>query len=368
MKKVKAAIFIGIFLVIISAIFVKTDILQESFVHETGEEELPAKNEVMEVSAPKPNPTVTIAAAGDVIMHAGPRKAGFNEETGIYDFSGIFDEIKGEIQSADFGMINLETTLAGKEQKYTGYPRFNSPDEIADALKNAGFNIITTANNHTLDRNAHGVLRTLKVLKEKRLIPLGTYESQDDSKKLLTLDKNGIKITFLAYTYGTNGIPVPKDMPYIVNIIDEQKILSDLEKAREVSDAIVVYLHYGDEYQRTPSKFQKDLSYKILENGADIIVGSHPHVIQPSEVYKQEMSDGQIVKKYIAYSLGNFVSGQRFPYTEEGNILKFTFEKDLENGETYLKDVNEINTWVDKFIRDGKMRYVIRFGKKPQET
>lgn len=367
MKKAFAAVFLVVFLIVISAVFIKTDLIRETFLYDkTIPEEALSEEKVDIKETIKPNPTVTIAAAGDVIMHAGPRKAGFNKETGTYDFTEIFHEIEEEIQSADIGMVNLETTLAGKDQKFTGYPRFNSPDEIADALKNVGFDIIITANNHTLDRNSQGVLRTLKVLKDKDLIPLGTYETEEDSRKLLTLDKKGIKITFLAYTYGTNGIPIPKEMPYLVNIIDREKILQDLKEASKVSDAIVVYLHFGEEYQRTPSKAQRDLSHLLLENGADIIVASHPHVIQPSEVYEQKMPDGKIVKKYIAYSLGNFVSGQRFPYTEEGNILKFTFEKDLKNNKTCLKDVREINTWVDKFVHDGKMRYVIRLGKKPE--
>lgn len=312
-----------------------------------------------------PNPEATIVAVGDVMMHDGQIWAGYDEKTGIFDYSEFFHVVKDEISSADIAMADLETTLGGKEQKFTGYPMFNSPDELADALKDAGFEVIITSNNHSLDRRAKGALRTIKILKERELSPVGTYESEEERQKILIKEVRGMKIAFLAYTYGTNGIPIPKDMPYLVNLIDKELILKDLKKAQEEADAIVVYLHNGNEYQRTPSDEQRNLARLVLENGANIIVASHPHVIQPGEWMEIQDLDGEIVKKYVAYSLGNFISAQRFPHTEEGLMLKFTMEKDLEKGKVYLTDVKEIDTWVDKFVRDGKMRYVVRYGKKP---
>ncbi|MDD4568866.1 MAG: CapA family protein [Tepidanaerobacteraceae bacterium] len=312
-----------------------------------------------------PNPTVTIAAAGDVMMHDGQIWAGYDDVADTFDYSEFFHVVKDEISSADLAMADLETTLAGKEQKYTGYPMFNSPDELADALKDAGFDVIITSNNHSLDRGAKGALRTLKVLKERGLSTIGTYESEEDRQQILIKDINNMKVAFLSYTYGTNGIPIPSDRPYLVNLIDEDVILEDLARARELADAVIVYLHFGNEYQRTPSKEQRNLAHLVLKNGANIIVASHPHVIQPGEWMEVEDSDGEIVKKYTAYSMGNFISAQRFPHTEEGLIVKFTLEKDLERNKVYLTDVKEIDTWVDKFVRNGKMRYVVRFGKKP---
>lgn len=312
-----------------------------------------------------PNPTVTIAAAGDVMMHDGQIWAGYDDVADTFDYSEFFHVVKDEISSADLAMADLETTLAGKEQKYTGYPMFNSPDELADALKDAGFDVIITSNNHSLDRGAKGALRTLKVLKERGLSTIGTYESEEDRQQILIKDINNMKVAFLSYTYGTNGIPIPSDRPYLVNLIDEDVILEDLARARELADAVIVYLHFGNEYQRTPSKEQRNLAHLVLKNGANIIVASHPHVIQPGEWMEVEESDGEIVKKYTAYSMGNFISAQRFPHTEEGLIVKFTLEKDLERNKVYLTDVKEIDTWVDKFVRNGKMRYVVRFGKKP---
>lgn len=323
------------------------------------EEEIPEEIEI-------PNPTATILAVGDVMMHDGQIWAGYDESIDTFDYSEFFHVVKDEISKADMAMADLETTFGGKEQKYTGYPMFNSPDELADALKDAGFELIITSNNHCLDRGVKGALRTIKVLKERGLIPIGTYESEEEREQILIKEINDIKTAFLSYTYGTNGIPIPKDKQYLVNLIDKELILDDLTKARQEADAIVVYLHFGEEYQRTPSKAQKELAELVLENGANIVVASHPHVIQPGEWVEFEDLDGEMVKRYIAYSMGNFISAQRFPHTEEGLMVKFTLEKDRKEDKVYLVDVTEINTWVDKFVRDGKMRYVVRYGKKPQ--
>lgn len=312
-----------------------------------------------------PNPTVTILAVGDVMMHDGQIWAGYDEKADTFDYSEFFHVVKEEISSADIAMADLETTLGGKEQKYTGYPMFNSPDELADTLNETGFDVIITSNNHSLDRGVKGALRTIQVLKERGLAPLGTYESEEEREQILIKEVNGINIAFLSYTYGTNGIPIPKDKQYVVNLIDEALILEDLAKAKLQADAVVVYLHFGEEYQRTPSKAQRKLAHLVLRSGANIIVASHPHVIQPGEWMEVEEPDGEIIKKYTAYSMGNFISAQRFPHTEEGLMVKFTLEKDLKQNKVYLTDVKEIDTWVDKFVRDGKMRYVVRYGKKP---
>jgi len=357
--------------VLAGSIFILQDTFYKSMVATSGEatdeseiKEEPSLDESDE-EVNLPNPTVTFLAVGDVMMHDGQIWAGYNEATDTFDYTEFFHVVRDEISAADIAMANLETTLAGKEQKYTGYPMFNSPDEIADALKDAGFDIVVTSNNHTLDRGAKGALRTLEVLKERGLATLGTYASEEERSQILIREVNGISFAFLAYTYGTNGIPIPKDMPYLVNLIDEEATLSDIERAKSQADVVVVYLHYGDEYQRTPSKYQRKLAHLLLKKGASFIVASHPHVIQPSEWMEVQEPDGEIVKKYIAYSMGNFISAQRFPYTEEGLMVKFTLEKDLQKNKVYLTEVQEIDTWVDKFVRDGKMRYVVRFGKKP---
>jgi poly-gamma-glutamate synthesis protein (capsule biosynthesis protein) len=313
---------------------------------------------------PVSNSTVTIAAVGDVMMHDGQIWSGYDSETGLYNYSMFFQDVKDEISSADIAMANLETTLGGKELKFTGYPKFNSPDELADALKDAGFDIIMTSNNHCLDRGEKGVVRTIDVLEQRRLMAVGTSRTAGERDRIVIKEINGVKIAFLAYTYGTNGNPVPKDKPYLVNLIEEDTILKDLTKARQSADAVVVYLHFGQEYQRVASEQQKKLAKMLLEKGADVVIGSHPHVTQPGEWVRVIGPGGEMVERYAAYSLGNFISAQRFPYTDEGVILKITIEKDLQQNRINVKDVDQIPTWVDKFKEDGKMRYVIRLGEK----
>jgi poly-gamma-glutamate capsule biosynthesis protein CapA/YwtB (metallophosphatase superfamily) len=373
-KRVRMIICLA-FIILVSSIFIYIDAFHP-FVNslitwhpETTSGNVDTKEDLSEEELQEevnmPNPTATFLAVGDVMMHDGQIWAGYNEETDTFDYTEFFHVVKDEITAADIAMADLETTLGGKEQKYTGYPMFNSPDELADALKDAGFDIIVTSNNHSLDRGAKGALRTIHVLKQRGLAPLGTYGSQEEREQILIKEVNGITFAFLSYTYGTNGIPIPKDKPYLVNLIDEELILSDLERAQNQADVVVVYLHFGEEYQRTPSKSQRKLAHLILKNGASFIVASHPHVIQPGEWMEVQQADGEIIKKYVAYSMGNFISAQRFPHTEEGLMVKFTLEKDSKKNKVYLTDVKEIDTWVDKFVRDGKMRYVVRFGKKP---
>ncbi|NLC63217.1 MAG: CapA family protein [Thermoanaerobacterales bacterium] len=325
------------------------------------ESEEPEENSLL----PPENPTILIGVVGDVMMHEGQIWAGYDEVTGEFDYSEFFEEVKDDISSCDIAIANLETTLAGKERKFTGYPRFNSPDEIADALKEAGFDIIITSNNHCLDRGEEGLLRTLMMLEERDLIAVGTNASEEAKERISCIESNGIKTAILAYTYGTNGIPIPRAKPYLVNMIEEDRILKDLSSAKELCDIVLVYLHFGQEYKREPSAEQKSLALLLLENGADVVLGSHPHVIQPGEWVDVLDEYGRTVKKYVAYSLGNFISAQRFPYTEEGIILQILFEKDLSSDRIIIKDIVEIDTWVEKFKSDGKMRYYVRKGRKP---
>lgn len=359
-----AVLFIAAFL-IISLLF-KPEIAQEASVAD----DMGAGESIPPLTLPAlpENPTVTIDAVGDIMMHEGQIWSGYDREADTYDYSEFFQDIKHEISSADIAMANLETTLAGKESKFTGYPRFNSPDELADALKDAGFDVVVTANNHCLDRGEKGAVRTIDVLEQKGLMPIGTSRTEEERGEVAVKEINGIKIAFLAYTYGTNGNPIPKDKPYLVNLTDEDVILKDLARAGESADAVVVYLHFGQEYQRDASDQQKQLARLLLEKEADVVIGSHPHVTQPGEWVSVTGAGGETFRKYVAYSLGNFISAQRFPHTEEGMILRITLEKDLKSSRTIIKDVKEIPTWVDKFKRDGRMRYVVRLGKKSTQS
>lgn len=295
-----------------------------------------------------PPPTrVTLAAVGDIMMHSTQIEAA-KQSDGSYDFRDVFADIKPYLQEADLVYGNLETTFSGNEP-YTGYPLFNAPDAVADALTEAGFDIIQTANNHTMDTRTEGALRTYDILVEKGLHPIGTAPSSTARRPAL-VEKNDITSAFLAYTYGTNGIPVPEDKPYLVNFIDEALIEQDIREAQEAgAEWIVVGLHFGNEYEREPTEEQRKLVRRVFEMGADVILGSHPHVLQPME---QMEVNGK--PKFVIYSLGNFVSNQFFnPYVNKGVVLYLDLEKDYEKDAVTLKNVRYLPTIVHRYTQNG---------------
>ncbi|MEO0106938.1 MAG: CapA family protein, partial [candidate division WOR-3 bacterium] len=214
-----------------------------------------------------------------------------------------------------------------------------TPKELAYALRDAGFDLLFRTN-HTLDYGFKGLRTTTKIIKDTGLVQVGAYITEEESKEIYVFEKNGIKIAFLSYIYGMNGIPIPK--PWMVKLIDLDEIKKDIEKARPLCDFVIVALHFGIEYKRFPNKEQKKTVKKITEMGADMIIGSHPHVIQPVEVL--EIEDKKI---FVAYSLGNFFCGQRKKYTDTGIILKYTIAKD--SNTVYLKEIKYIPTYVAKY-------------------
>jgi len=303
---------------------------------------------------------ISIASVGDIMVHSPQINAAYVGGEKQYDFYPVFQPIEKYIKEADIAVGNLETTLAGAEKKYTGYPEFNSPEQLAEALKLTGFDVITTANNHSLDRRGHGVRSTLDFLDEQGLSYTGTARSQEERDKLLIKNVKDIKIAFLSYTYGTNGIPIPKDEPYMVNLIDKEQIKTDIQEAkRQNVDIIVTSMHFGNEYQRNESEEQRELVDFLLEQGVDVVLGGHPHVIQPMEIRKVITTDGEEKECFLIYSMGNFISNQRDRYRESGIILQIFFEKNFDINETTLKKVEYIPTWVDKSNVGGKNRYHI---------
>ena len=303
--------------------------------------------------------SMTLLAVGDIMMHSPQFPAYLDKKTGLYDFTSYFTDVKPYIEEADLAWGNLETPLLGGEKTYTGYPMFNAPAELADALKWAGFDILTSANNHALDRRAKGVVKTLEVLKERELITRGIYASLWQSKQSTIVESNGIKLGILAYTYGTNGIPLPKNQPYMVDLIDEEKILADIKKTRQDgADVVAIALHFGNEYERVPSNEQKKLARSLAAGGADIILGSHPHVLQPYERIRVETKDGQSRDALIMYSLGNFISNQRGDYKDIGCMFRITIEKDA-SGQIQLKETIITPTWVIRTGGSGKYNYEI---------
>jgi poly-gamma-glutamate capsule biosynthesis protein CapA/YwtB (metallophosphatase superfamily) len=307
--------------------------------------------------------TATLMAVGDIMMHSPQIPAGYDPETKTYSYHSFFSEVKGILSKGDWVIGNLETPIAGEELGYSGYPQFNAPPELADALKEAGFNILTTANNHSLDRREQGVLRTLDNIRARGLHPVGTAKSVKEAEEILVVDKNGISIAVLSYTYGTNGIPIPQGKPYLVNLIDEAKIIDDIHRARDKKvDLVTVALHFGHEYHRQPSEQQKKLAKSLIAAGADIILGSHPHVVQPYERIEVLQEDGTVRQGVVIYSLGNFISNQspetNTPkWTDVGVIFVVRINKHYPEERVEFDGIETIPTWVHRHWTNSKRGY-----------
>lgn len=301
--------------------------------------------------------TVRISVVGDLMCHS-PQYNYARVGTDSFDFNPVYREVKKYFIESDFVFGNLETVTAGKNKGYSGYPFFNTPDEYITALYNAGFHLLTTSNNHSLDRGEAGVLRTIEQLKQNDLLYNGTFTSKEDRDLIRVIDIKGIKFAFLAYTYGTNGIPVTKGKSYLINLMDFDLIKSDIEKARKLeAEIVLVHYHFGEEYKREPTAYQKEVIQKTISFGADIIIGGHPHVLQPAQFYKTK--DGRLDTGFVAYSLGNFFSNQRWRYSDAGLILNIEITKNLKSTGIYISDVSFIPTWVYKGETDKGSEYII---------
>lgn len=315
--------------------------------------------ELPEVPKPRPYSTeAKLIAVGDLMMHGSQIKSGYNPKTKTYSYETFFAEVKDIFSTGDWVIGNLETPLAGAELKYTGYPRFNAPAELADAIKEAGFNILTTANNHSLDRNEKGVLKTLENVKLRGIYPVGTAASAAASEEILILENNQISMAILAYSYGTNGIPIPKGKDYLVNLIKEEEIVKDIIKARQLgADIVTVALHFGSEYQRKPNAQQKKLVEALIKAGADIILGSHPHVVQPYQIFEVPQPGDKIKKAVAIYSLGNFISNQRGNYKDLGVIFEVQIQKNFPEKTVEIVEVKALPTWVHRYTQNGKLAF-----------
>lgn len=293
---------------------------------------------------------ITLTAAGDILMHNTQIASGLQAD-GTYRFDSFFAPVKKLLEEGDYCSTNFEAALAGPEQGYTGYPIFNSPDAISDTMKEAGFDLVVTANNHCLDRGYRGGVRTLEVLHKAGLDTVGTYASLEDSRKFLVKDINGVKVAYLAYTYSTNGIPVPDQHSYFVNMLEPSRVISDIKKVRPYTDIIVLVLHWGVEYNPEATREQKEMALKFFKAGADVILGSHPHVIEPMEVMRV---DG--VDKFVIYSMGNFISHQRGLERNSGVVMKLKFIK-AEGKGTLLKSVSYTPTFSHSYKADGRLQF-----------
>ena len=301
--------------------------------------------------------TATLCFVGDLMCHSTQfNYARVDAES--FDFTGVFSEVKKYLTEPDLTVGNLETVIAGNKTNYSGYPYFNAPDDFIFALKNAGFNLLITANNHALDQGWDGVKRTIEVINENKIHRTGTFISQEDRDSIRIFQINSIKIAILPYTENTNGIPIPKGKDFIINLIDEDAIKQDILKVRSRNvDIVLVHLHYGPEYNREPSDYQKEIVQKIIDMGADIIIGGHPHVIEPIVFFKTNHS--KVDSGFVAYSMGNFISNQRWRYSDAGLLLNIKISKNIFSDSVYISQVNYLPTWVFKGETKNGREYVI---------
>lgn len=277
---------------------------------------------------------VNIAGIGDILIHD---TVFFDAATDDgFDFKPMLAPVKDILVKPDILLANQETILGGLELGLSGYPTFNSPQEVGEALMDAGVDIVSNANNHTLDKGEKGIQTSLSYLSEVGLPYVGSFKDSEDKQRLRVLNQNGIKIAYLSYTYGTNGIPVPEGKDFLVNLIEKEAMKAEIHRAKEVSDVVVMSIHWGNEYQRFPDDIQQDLAHFLVNEGVDIIFGHHPHVLQPMEWIQAD--DGR--QAFVIYSLGNFLSGQMWDYKDIGGMVSLDIIKTINQSGSNIELAN----------------------------
>ena len=304
--------------------------------------------------------TFTMTAIGDVMCHNTQYWDAYDKASDTYDFSYVFDDITYYTKIADISIGSLETTFAGSERGYSNYPTFNSPDALAYALKNIGLDVISTAGNHALDTGFSGLSRTIDVLDDADIAHLGTYKTQEDQDTILFKYVKGIKIAFINYTYGTNGIPVPSGKEFCVNLIDKDLIKKHIDLAKsQNADIIVACMHWGTEYRTTPDSTQTKLADFLFQNGVDIILGNHPHVLEPMEKRTVTLEDGTTKDGFVIYALGNFICDQNAENTRNSIILNLTITKHVD-GKITIDKANYVPIYMykDTSLTTKKMKLI----------
>lgn len=256
---------------------------------------------------PSPAPeTLSIIMVGDILLHTPVEKAA-KQEDGTYDFSAIFANLQEEIEAADLAIVNQEVILGGEELGISGYPAFNAPYTVGDALVEAGFDVICHGTNHALDKGKRGLLNCITYWEENhpQIGVLGIHGSQESRDNIYIYEQGDFRVAVLNYTYGTNGIALPKDMTYAVDLLEEEKVIADIQRAEAEADFTIVCPHWGTEYQLKQSKTQERWAKIFAKHGVDLVLGTHPHVIQPIEWVVDDETGHEML---VYYSLGNFVN------------------------------------------------------------
>jgi poly-gamma-glutamate capsule biosynthesis protein CapA/YwtB (metallophosphatase superfamily) len=334
---------------------------------------------ISEVEEEKENiNTIEIAATGDILIHKEILETQYDSESDSYDFKNTLQYVKEYLSNADLTISNLEGTLSGIENYgFSGYPSFNAPDELADAMKWAGIDVVNNMNNHSLDRDVKGFYRTRETLEDRGFDIIGTRASEDDDRYIIK-DVNGIKIGIISYSYtmtaeggvrGLNGIPISSEVYPLMNTFREDSLEEDFQNMREEIDkmksdgaeVIIFYMHWGDEYELEPNETQIEIAQFLANNGVDVVFATHPHSLQPIDVIK---SDDGLHETSVIYSMGNFLSSQRTerienPYTEDGVIVFVKINKNEDTGEIKVEYPTYLPTWVNWYGKDDKLFYEV---------
>lgn len=331
---------------------------QEASKKEASREDIEEKTrkEIAEESKKKPEiKKVKLKAFGDIMAHMAQIQYAYNKGGGEYDFSDQFTYLKDFVKDSDISIGNYETTT-NPDLPVAGFPRFNVPAAYLKDLKETGFDIVSTANNHSMDTELEGVFSTMEAAKEAGLDYVGSFK--DKSDRILFKEVKGVKLAFLAYTYGCNGrenLIVPREeVENLGYLSDEDQIKKDIGRAKaQGADFVIVYPHWGIEYQSMPNEAQISLGRKMIDWGADLVIGNHPHVVEPVEVYQAE--DGR--KGLIAYALGNFISYQNYENNKDIRVehslaLEIDLEKDLTSGNKKIADVKLHPIWVGTYYNE----------------
>ena len=321
-------------------------VTEESVINttETITVEMPETVQVPSEQLADPPPEYKIIMVGDVLLHT-PVEESCLQPDGSYDYDSLFSHTKEEIVAADLALVNQEVIIGGADLGITGYPSFNADFSLCDSLAGAGFDIICHATNHVMDKGRKGLINCAKYWRENypQITVLGIHDTADTSTSCgaepVILDLPDMKIAVLNYTYGTNGIQLPDDMPYAVDLFNEEQVAADIQRAEELADFTIVCPHWGTEYRLTSDASQEKWTRIFAENGADLILGTHPHVIEPIEWVTEEESEHEML---VYYSLGNFVNwtsgtGEGVANRMVGGMAEVTLTTN-EDGEVEIAD------------------------------
>ena len=341
MKRSKFYILVLILVIILSVLcylIVKDDNFKEENPKEIKETKEVKKEKVKEEK-------LSLVMVGDALLHSSLYNDAY--QNGTYNFSPQLELIKPIVQNYDLAFYNQESILGGTSLGLSSYPTFNSPQEFGDAMVDAGFNLVSLANNHTMDKGVKAIESSCNYWKTKDVLTAGSYCSGEEADNIQVKEKNGIKYALLAYTYGTNGISVPQDKPYLVNLYSDEKAKADIEKVRDKVDLLIVSMHWGTEYRSEPTDEQKREAEYLSSLGVDIIIGTHPHVIEPITY---------IGNTLVIYSLGNFISAQSTS-NDYNTIVELMTSVDVvkttKNGQSEIKLENLNNELLYNYYKKG---------------